>query len=404
MGEIFERTAPLQPLEWTGERLTTATSGQVEIEHLHRYFLARELCRDLDVLDVASGEGYGSALLAQVARSVVGVELSDDAVDHASKGYVAPNLRYQQGDARNLPLPDACVDAVVSFETIEHFYEHEEFIAEVKRVLRPGGLLIISSPEPSVYSPMGSPANPYHVRELSRTEFESLIRGTFPQLQIVAQRPILGSALIVDEGAGASHTVTFEKRGDTHYEMNRSLARPPYIIAIASEAAIPAVPNSIFIETSEIGAVLARAAQFQAGNNHHLEQEPPTIPEQVSGELNQLRLELERARAELLTACRQRDLLRISFVHREEIVAGLRGETRALRNKVDTLQKETDKLRRKADASKVEAADWKRRYQGLRERLESILHRFGIVKLARLAPRTVRQVVRERLLGSAKPR
>ena len=111
MGEIFERVLPRQALEWTGERLTTATAGQVEIEHLHRYFLARALCRDLDVVDVASGEGYGSALLAQVARSVVGIELSEEAVAHAQGSYVAPNLRYQQGDARKLPLGDASVSS-----------------------------------------------------------------------------------------------------------------------------------------------------------------------------------------------------------------------------------------------------------------------------------------------------
>jgi SAM-dependent methyltransferase len=401
MGEIFERTAPLQPLEWTGERLTTAASGQVEIEHLHRYFLARELCRGLDVLDVASGEGYGSALLAQVARSVIGVELSDDAVAHASTAYVAPNLRFQQGDARNLPLADASVDAVVSFETIEHFYEHEQFIAEIRRVLRPGGLLIISSPEPSVYSPTGSSANPYHVRELTRAEFENLLRSVFPHLDILAQRPMLGSALIADDRAGASRTITFERRGDNHYEMNRNLARPPYIIAIASDEAIPAAPNSLFIETSEIGDVLARAAQFGLADNLQHRNAPAVVPVQVveegSSKHDQLQLDLERAQAELLAVCRQRDLLRVSFIRREEIVASLRKEARALQRKIDALQKEADKLRR-------ERTDWKRRYEGLRGRLEAILRRFGVIKMARLVPRTVRQTVRERLLGPANPR
>src|SRR5215831_16335592 len=128
MGEIFERVLPQQALEWTGERLTTATAGQVEIEHLHRYFLARHLCRGLDVLDVASGEGYGSALLAQTARSVVGIDVDRASVAHARTAYVASNLRFIEGDARSLPMPDASVDVVVSFETIEHFYEHDVFL------------------------------------------------------------------------------------------------------------------------------------------------------------------------------------------------------------------------------------------------------------------------------------
>src|SRR5437868_10245932 len=114
VSKIIERTIPLRPLEWTGERLTTAAGGQVEVEHLHRYFLARELCRGLDVLDVASGEGYGTVLLAQTAKSAVGVELAPDAARHAAANYRVPNLRFLEGDARALPLPDASVDAVVS--------------------------------------------------------------------------------------------------------------------------------------------------------------------------------------------------------------------------------------------------------------------------------------------------
>src|SRR6478672_12621824 len=87
MGEIFERAIPARPLEWTGERLTTSGPPQTEIEHLHRYFLARALCRDLDVLDVAAGEGYGSALMAQTARTVIGVEVSAETAHYASTAY-----------------------------------------------------------------------------------------------------------------------------------------------------------------------------------------------------------------------------------------------------------------------------------------------------------------------------
>ena len=224
MGEIFERVVPREALEWTGERLTTAIAGQVEIEHLHRYFLARALCRGLDVLDVASGEGYGSALVAQVARSVVGVELSGQAVAHASQAYAASNLRYQQGDARSLPLEDASVDAVVSFETLEHFFEHERFIAEVRRVLRPGGRLILSSPERDAYSPPGSVANPYHVHELSRIELEALLRPAFSHVQVLLQRPMLGSVLVADDRGSVSQTLTFERRGNNHFGGKRGLA------------------------------------------------------------------------------------------------------------------------------------------------------------------------------------
>ena len=255
MGEIFERTAPKEPLAFTGERLTTGIDGQIQIEHLHRYFLARDLCRGLDVLDVAAGEGYGTALLAQTARSVVGVEISDEAVQHAAGAYVGPNFRYIRGDARSLPLNDASVDAVVSFETIEHFYEHDRFLAEVRRVLRPGGRFIVSSPDRDVFSPAGSSANGYHVHELSGHEFRTLLSASFRHVHMLGQRPMLGSVLVSDPGAG-SRALTFEKRGPHHFEASTGMPRPVYWVAVASDQPITAIPDSVYIDNGEIAKLI----------------------------------------------------------------------------------------------------------------------------------------------------
>jgi SAM-dependent methyltransferase len=261
MGEIFDRAEPSSALAWTGERLTTETGGQVEIEHLHRYFFARSLCRGLDVLDVASGEGYGAALLAQAAKSVVGVEVAEDTVEHARAAYSAPGLTFLHGDARRIPCPDQSFDAVVSFETLEHFYEHDEFVAEVRRVLRPGGLFIISSPERDVYSPAGGTPNPYHVHELTHAEFDTLLRANFGHVAMYAQRPLLGSALVA-EGlpAEAAPLLTFEKRDAQRFEASVGLPRPIYLVAVASDQ--PFVPRigSLYIETSGVEALLAAPA------------------------------------------------------------------------------------------------------------------------------------------------
>ena len=139
MGEIFKYERSAAPLEFTGEQLTTAVGGQVELEHIHRYLMARSLCRGKDVLDIASGEGYGAAIVAQVAHGVIGVDVDHGTVAHAAKSYKRPNLRFVQGDARRIPLPEASVDVVTSFETLEHFVEHEDFFREVNRILRPEG-------------------------------------------------------------------------------------------------------------------------------------------------------------------------------------------------------------------------------------------------------------------------
>ena len=160
MGDIFRRETAERPEPFTGERLTAAIGGQVQIEHYHRYLFARSLVAGLDVLDVASGEGYGSALLAQVARSVIGIEHSGSTVCAAARSFPRSNLRFLQGDARALPLADSC-DAVVSFETIEHFDRQEDFLREVRRVLRPDGSFIASTPDRDIYSPAGTPANSF---------------------------------------------------------------------------------------------------------------------------------------------------------------------------------------------------------------------------------------------------
>ena len=253
MGEIFERPQPAVSLPFTGERLTSEFDGQTEIEHLHRYMVARELCRGRDVLDIASGEGYGSALLAQVARSVVGVEVAAEVVTHASANYQADNLTYRVGDARRIPLDEAAVDIVVSFETIEHFAEHAAFLTEIRRVLRPGGLLIISTPDRDTYSPMDHAANPHHVLELTRSEFDDLLRGHFGHVVTWWQRPMIGSAILPGTGVtGAEGAFCFERRGSCHFEMSMGYPRPLYLLALCSDQAPPSLPPSVYIERTMI--------------------------------------------------------------------------------------------------------------------------------------------------------
>jgi 2-polyprenyl-3-methyl-5-hydroxy-6-metoxy-1,4-benzoquinol methylase len=136
--------------------------GNIAVEHLHRYAFAAAFVASKDVLDIASGEGYGSRLLASVASNVTGVDLSAAAVDHARATYPTANLQFLQGDCCDIPLPAASVDAVVSFETIEHVSDHDRVYAEFRRVLRPGGLLLISCPEKQTYSDAAGYSNPFH--------------------------------------------------------------------------------------------------------------------------------------------------------------------------------------------------------------------------------------------------
>jgi len=251
MGDLFRRETAERPEPFTGERLTASKCGQVQIEHYHRYLFARSLVSSLDVLDVASGEGYGSALLAQVARRVIGIDYAGSTVRAAASNFPRRNLHFLQGDGRALPLADDSVDAVVSFETIEHFDRQDDFVREARRVLRPDGVFVVSTPDRDVYSPVGTPANPFHVRELTRGEFVTLLGGAFRHVDLMQQRSLIGSALLANSGSSAAPLV-FDRRGDTHFEACAGLPRAPYVIAVASDRKAPPLPASLYIDRDDL--------------------------------------------------------------------------------------------------------------------------------------------------------
>lgn len=182
-------------LSFTGERFLPECAGEMVYEHWHRYLLAQRHVAGKRVLDAASGEGYGASLLAGKAASVVGVDVSPEATAHATAKYASKKLRFVTASVAQMPLPDASFDVIVSFETIEHMTEHEAFMREVDRLLAPGGLFIISSPNRPEYSDKTGYRNEFHVRELDRNELRTLLDRHFPAQQWFAQRPAFHSII-----------------------------------------------------------------------------------------------------------------------------------------------------------------------------------------------------------------
>src|ERR1700722_6430260 len=136
-------------IEWTGERCVPWTPDvRVVYEHLHRYLWAGRLVGGRRVLDLASGEGFGAAILADTAAGVVGVEIDERTVAHSRLNYGGEKIDFEVGDALDLArFEDGSFGAVVAFEMIEHVEDQGRVVDEIARVLEPGGLLIISTPD-----------------------------------------------------------------------------------------------------------------------------------------------------------------------------------------------------------------------------------------------------------------
>lgn len=234
----------LHQIEFNGERFIPGqVDGDIELEHIHRYLLACELATDKAVLDIASGAGYGSAMLARHATSVVGVDISSDAVMYAKTKFSQHNLDFVVGSCTSIPLTDGSIDLVVSFETIEHLSDHEEMMCEIKRVLKPDGLLIISSPDRFEYSDKPGYTNEFHVKELYKDEFSSLISRYFKHHSVYGQRVAFGSIVLREGGRGSIKSYVLDP--DKLIHAVDGVPNALYHVAIASDVDLPDLCSGI---------------------------------------------------------------------------------------------------------------------------------------------------------------
>ncbi|MEO6065626.1 MAG: class I SAM-dependent methyltransferase [Lysobacterales bacterium] len=228
-----------QALEFTGERFTPECVREIWYEHFHRYAFAWPAARGRRVLDAACGEGYGSALLAATAASVLGVDISETTVAHARERYPEiPNLRFETHDATALDaLPDASFDLIASFETLEHVEAQERMLVGFRRLLAPGGVLLVSSPDKAQYTDAAGHDNPFHVRELYRDEFESLLGARFPATRLFAQKLLFQGALWRLEGGDARFAASTMDAGDASPSVGLGYAPMYYVGACANDEA-----------------------------------------------------------------------------------------------------------------------------------------------------------------------
>jgi SAM-dependent methyltransferase/glycosyltransferase involved in cell wall biosynthesis len=375
-----ERTPPEgEPLEVSDERFSPGQGiPENAYEHWHRYLWARRYAQGHRVLDVASGEGYGTDLLAAVARSVVGVDRSAEAVHHARDHYRRDNLQFLIGDASRLPIEgSALFDVVVSFETIEHLTAEDQprFLAEVKRVLAPGGVFLVSTPDKVAYQAGASTPNEFHEREFSAEEFRAFLGEHFPVVRFFGQKVYPASYLwSVDEAAeGFEELQLADAPGAAGPRPAAADAkRLVYLVAACSEKPLPPPAASVLLDTTE-AAIRARIEEAVANRWRH--------------EQAELRLrESERLRTALgQEAAREREDLSRSLGEAERRSGALDAEGRRLREALD-------EQGRRSEALGERLGEAERRWdEQERSRGARLLRQLRAAKATLAPPRTARE-------------
>jgi O-antigen biosynthesis protein len=247
--------------EFTGERfLPQRGDPLLALEHYHRYFLASRFVENKRVLDIACGEGYGSAFLSMRASEVVGIDSNSATIEHARVTYSwVHNVRFDVGNCGDIAENPEKFDAIVSFETIEHLDENDQtkFLENVRRSLKPDGLFIVSSPERDEYAEAFPAKNQFHKHEMTLSELREFLGASFKHIHICAQRVLSLSAMWqLDGWRDASFQLHARRDLLAEIPSGESFSPPLYLIAICSNAPLKdyvvAESNSFYFDKSNI--------------------------------------------------------------------------------------------------------------------------------------------------------
>jgi SAM-dependent methyltransferase len=206
----------------------------IEAEHRARYHWASSVARGRRVLDAGCGMAYGSALLAAAGASdVTGVDWAEEVLDDARRAMPA-GVELVAGDVTDLGFDDGAFDLIVSFEVIEHLDQPDLALDEFRRLLAPGGLLVVSSPNRDVYTP----GNPHHVHEYTPAELHAAIAGRFAHVAMRRQHTWVASSVLDDEQFSLGEDALLANAA-VYKLASREAGKETYTIAIASDAALP---------------------------------------------------------------------------------------------------------------------------------------------------------------------
>ena len=351
--------------DFTGERVIP---GQVEpdlwAEHLSRYRfaanVAASLARPPEILDLGCGTGYGTAALAEHAASATGLDLAPDAITYARDHYLRPNLQFLQGSVTDVPLSDASFDLITAFEVIEHIADGSKLLAEARRLLRPTGLLLVSTPNTVYYAETRAEQgpNPFHVHEYTYEEFKTAAKDVFPYSAVFLQNHTDSFSFYDQDASGPSQAYLEAASGppaDAHF-----------FIAACSAQPLSALRNFVYVPV---------ATNLLRTREHHIHLLQSEI-ERLKGLMENLKTDLATAHTERDTMIRHFDEQSLELKARTDWAFQLDAEikqlTADLKTAVDALHA--------AENTVIERTEWARR---LETRSQTSLALLQLVKASR---------------------
>ncbi len=256
----------------------------IEAEHVVRYAWAAQFAPGRRALDAGCGAAYGSRMLAAAGASeVVGIDKDPRAVEAAAAS-VPESVRLDVGDVNELPYEDQSFDLVVCFEMIEHVAEPERVLDQLRRVLRPDGLLVISTPNRDVFTP----GNPHHLHELTPGELTGALGRRFRSVALRRQDTWISSGVLDDERFAAGGEAPVEGL-ELRKLVSDEPGRETYTLGIASDGPLPPDRGSLAL-TSDVDL---RGWTEHWDAQHEVIEEKDRALAELDGRVHAIAVELE---------------------------------------------------------------------------------------------------------------
>lgn len=249
--QYHQETMSEPTIQWTGERYIPGFGGpEIQYEHEHRYQLAAALVQDKAVLDIGCGEGYGSQFLASNAAHVTGIDVDVAAIEHARARYRShgARLKFEHISSDALyPFENQSFDVITCFEVIEHLPSHELLLSEARRLLKPDGVFLVSTPDRKTYSDDRNYKNEFHLSEMYIPDFHNELSSYFSTVSLFMQAVHAGSIVLPLDNS-SSQANQDEIRlviGGT------GSLKPMYVIAICSQSPLSLDVASIYADSDD---------------------------------------------------------------------------------------------------------------------------------------------------------